>query len=691
MVKPARFQNRIELLQGTLDLLVLRTLQWGPQHGYGIAQAIKSNSSDVLAVDTGSLYPALHRLERQKLIASSWKVSDNRQRTKVYRMTAAGKRHLSAERSRWERLVDAMGGILNAPRPEEILMGRRRNRDAELDEELHSHLAMATRDRIERGEAPDAAAAAARREFGNMRQVQEATRDAWGRRWVSQLGQDLRVASRTLWRSPFFALVTIATIALGISATTTAFTVVNAVLLRPLPFADADQLLRIWSAMLERGDSRATSSMPDYRAMRADTRTLESLGAYTSTRFNLTDTGEPERLEAARASASLFRTLRVEPLIGRPMEDADEVWGQHHVALVSERLWRSRFGANRDVVGRVLLLDDQPYEVVGVLPALMQLPETSADVWVPLSYAPDSSMNTRGNYVLHLIGRRRAGVSEAAVTADLAAALTHAKADVGVAVMDLRGSIVGDVSATLQLLLATTVVVLLIACANVASLLLARTMTRVPELAARAALGASSGRLMRQLLTESLLLSVCGGLVGFMLANVAVGLVRTYAPPDVPRLDTVAIDWQVGIVVVLGTFASGLLFGAMSIRRALTAVAQPLRDVSRGGTAGRAHVQAREVLVVAEIAMTLVLVVATSMLLLGFVQLAETPLGFTPDGVFTARLDFPEARYPDAAMPGVADALVQRVAALPGVSVAGVATALPLTPTGWGKLLTVQG
>lgn len=570
---------------------------------------------------------------------------------------------------------------------------RRRRHD--LDAELQSHLAMSIRDRIARGQSPAEAELAARHEFGNRLLVEETTRAAWGWTRMDRFTQDVRFGLRTLIKAPGFAVVSILTLALGIGATTAVFSVVDNVLLQPLPFRDPDRLVMVFSHHSTLGDSLNTSP-PDFRALRDRMQTLDTLSALYTNAYNLSGNGEAERLLGDAVSAEFFRTLGVTPVLGRDFRPDEEQWGHHRVAILSNTFWRNHLGSRRDVLGATLTLNREPYQIIGVLPPGFRL-FNERQLFVPLAFAPDDVMNTRDNHFLIMIGRLKLGVSEQtslaearAVMADLEKQFPENKG-IGANVKPLRDQLVGDLRSALLVLLGAVTFVLLIACANIANLLLARAARRRREVALRAALGAGRGRLAQQFVTESLVMSAIGGTLGLLLAHFALQLLPL-AGDILPQLRPVTINGRVLAFTFAASLVTAILFG---LAPAFSAFHVNLNDALKHGThssqIGDPNRRVRSSLVIAEVAIAIVLLVAAGLMLRSFDRLLHVDSGFDPHHVLTFAVDLPPA-YGDAnaftATPRAAslfDSLLSRIQSMPGVQSAGAVSSLPLRGENWGK------
>jgi predicted permease len=389
----------------------------------------------------------------------------------------------------------------------------RAQRDRELAEELASHLEMHVEDNVRAGMAPDEARRQAVLKLGGVEQTKEAYRDRQRLPAVEMLAQDVRLAVRRMRLSPGFSAAAVAVLALGIGANTVMFSVVNALLLRPLPYADADRLLRAQMIDAASRQELATAA-PDFYEYRAANRTFEQLAALYARPLDLTGHGDPERIRALIVSAEFLDVLRTPPALGRGFARDDERWGDHRVVLLSDAFWRARFAADPAVLGRSITLGAEPYTVVGVMPAGFSFLGTEAAVLIPMSFAPGDNQNSHNNYFLTMVGRLRPGTPASAALADLnrlseSIAQEHPEnRGTAIGVMPLQEALVGDVRPALLVLFGAVAFVLLITCANLANLVLARAAARRREIAVRLSIGASRRRVLRQLLTESVLLAV---------------------------------------------------------------------------------------------------------------------------------------------------------------------------------------
>ncbi len=493
--------------------------------------------------------------------------------------------------------------------------------------------------------------------------------------------RNLRFALRSLRRAPAFTLAAVATLALGIGANTAVFSVVNAVLLNPLAYPDADRLVVVWGRHTTIG--RETASLPDFLDWRSQNRSFEALAAMTQTRFNLTGAGEPEVVRGALATPNLWQVFGVTPSVGRAFRAEEEASGAPRVAMLGEDYWRRRFAGQPDIVGRQVLLSGVPYTVVGIVPAAVRL-EQPVEIWTPL--ATDSTRPRRGDF-LTVFGRLRAGVTMSGAQEEmttiarrLEAQYPESNTNWGAEVVGLREQMVGEIRPALLVFMGAVALVLLIACANVANLTLARVAGRMREVTIRSALGASRGRLAKELLLESLVLGVLGGTCGLLLAVWGLDALRSLAPGTIPRAYEIGLDLRVlGFALVLA-LGSGLLFGLAPVwRLGGCDLRDGLTDGSRNVAGGTGIARARAALVLGEVALAFVLLVGAALLLRSFNRLQQVDPGFTGDRVLTARVTLPRVRYADPeTRRALADQLVGRVAGQPGVRAVSLVSDAPL-------------
>ncbi len=528
---------------------------------------------------------------------------------------------------------------------------------------------------------------------------------------MQKLLQDLRFAIRQLRKSPGFALTTILTLALGIGATTAIFSLINAVLLRPLPFPESDRLVYVQKA--NRG-SDATSrgrveiaeplSYPDFADYRAENHCLSDFASYGGYRMTLSGTGDPERLEGQAVSADFFRVLSVNPMLGRGFIREDEKPGMH-VVVLSHELWASKFGAARDIVGGSITLDGARYTVIGVMPPgfLFPIENPPAQFWVSMSVASEGEMpvsGQRGADMLDAVGRLRDGIGIEQARADLSViARTLAaqypdtnKTQTAAIVEPLREHVIGSTRPALRTLAAAVGLLLLIACANVAGLMLARASRRRPEIALRAALGATRLEILRQIVVESVVLSVVGGAFGTACAALLLRAFLRLAPQDLPRSNRVSVDLAVLIFAVAVSVVTGLLFGSLPawhMSRLDPSLA--LREGARGITHRQAQHRLHNFLVVAETAVSLTLLIGAGLFIRSFVRMLQVDPGFDPRHVLTAALNVPESRYPGLKRVQFYDQVLARMAAMPGVESVAAGFPLPFTSGNLSISFSIKG
>ena len=552
-------------------------------------------------------------------------------------------------------------------------------RKKELNEEIASHLQMAARDREARGESATHARAAAQRELGNAGVIQDVTHDQWAWTWLEDLLQDLRYAARTLRKNPGFTMVAVLTLALGIGANTAIFSLVNGVLLRPLPYAQPDRLVG------------ATQYYPKgpLVVMRQQSRTMELVGVSDNKEFNLTGSGDPVRLIGNSVAADFFSMLGAQPAMGRTFHDGEDQPDKDRAVILSHALWEHRFNADPNIVGKWITLEGEGREIVGVMPADFRFPSPKTELWVPLHLDPRNTGDYWGDSYMALIGRLRPGATLEQARAELKtmrplvlAAYAWRMPDNSFAdssIVSLEEAIVGDARGKLLILLGAVSLLLLIACANVANLLLARATTREKEVAVRVALGASCWRILRQLITESVLLSLLGGALGLGVAVGGLSILKATLPPDTPRLVDVALDGQVLGFTALLAILTGVIFGLVPALGALKVdmTATLKSGGQRSATTGN-H-RASNMLVVGEVAVSMILVIAAGLLVKSLWILSSTSPGFRPERVVTARIT-PNESFCEVSGRCLAfyNELLERARALPGVRDVAAVNGLPL-------------
>jgi putative ABC transport system permease protein len=517
----------------------------------------------------------------------------------------------------------------------------------------------------------------------------------------ADLGQDLRYALRMLAKNPAFTVIAVVALALGIGANTAIFSVVNAVLLRPLPFKHPEQLVMVWENAAHLGFPKDTPSPANFLDWQKQAQSFTGMAAMTERSFNFTGVGEPERLEGRRVSANLFDLLGVPAGLGRTFVADDDRPGTH-VVLLSHSLWQRRFGSDPAVIGRALTLNGESYTVVGVMPPFVQLPGYSVrndQVWVPIAF-PQEEASQRGNHFLEVIARLKPGITleQARAEMETIAARLAQQYPVynmrrGAMVVPLHEQVVGDIKPALLVLLGAVGFVLLIACANVANLLLARAAVRQKEIALRLAVGASRSRLTRQFLTESVLLAMFGAGLGLLLAFAGIRILGAFIPPSIAQIQAINIDGTVLTFTVLVAALTGIAFGlAPAIQGSHLDLNDTLKEGGRDSAGGVRGHRARGLLVIGEVAISFVLLIGAGLLINSFLHLRKLDPGFRPDHLLTMKVDLSEVKYPDREQrASFFNEVIRRVRALPGVRSAAVANNLPLTYDGDSMFVSVEG
>jgi putative ABC transport system permease protein len=572
------------------------------------------------------------------------------------------------------------------------LFGKAR-RDADLEDELHAHLEMLAEDNVRRGLSPAEARYAARRSFGGLEQARESYREQRGLPLIETLGQDVRCGLRQLRRSPVFAAVAVATLALGIGANTAIFSVVYAVLLKPLPFRNPGRLVRLFEANSRAGIPADGCSYPEFQEWQKLNHTFSGMAAVQAHELTLTGRGEPTVVRVGDVTADFFSVLGVPPLVGRTFLPSDDQPGGAPVVVISDQLWRGRFGADPGLIGSTIDLDKRPFTVVGVMPGAFHfsfLEEgPSRQLWIPIVQDPLFGGWARRPtlHFLTAIARLKPGVSWALGRPDMQALANrlwprYRPGDRGwtIRAASLREAVTGDASAPLLLLLAAVGLVLLMACSNVANLLLARATSRAREFAVRAALGAGRARILRQLLTESAVLGLAGAVLGVALAYWGVHGLSGLLPPGFPRADSIRVDGAVLAFALALSLGASLLFGlAPALFAADPRLHTTLQESAGRPGEGQGRQRARNFLVAAEVALAMLLLVAASLMIRSFAALLSVNPGFNTRKILKAEVSLPRFLYSTPQQwIAFSDEVLARIQAAPGLHDTAVALPLPL-------------
>jgi predicted permease len=562
---------------------------------------------------------------------------------------------------------------------------------------IQEHLEERTEELMEGGMTRDEATQKARREFGNVTVIAERSRQVWQSPMLESIWADVRFALHQLRKAPGFAITAILTLALGVGATTAIFSVVKAVLLNSLPYKDPDRLVAVWTANDARDGKPHPSTAADFAAWKQRSGVFEDLAPSYDNERTLTGQGAPQLLIGYAVSANYLRILDVEPQVGRLYNDEEDRPGGPQVALLSDSLWRATFHADPEIVGKAITLDGSPFTVLGVMPPRFNYP-SSVQVWTPAAISPAAFDDYDHTYV-RILGRLKPGVSlaeaqKAANAVEAQLAVAHPNTDSGnrVVLVSLQEQLVGDIRKPLLLLMAAVTLVLLIACANTAGLALARDAERQKEIAVRLALGATRLRLLRQFVTESLVLAVIGGAIGLPLAFAGTHFLLMLFPNDVanldiPKLTQIPMDRGVFLFAFAITLLTAVLSGIAPVLKAMrTRADSAMTDNARGSTASRRSNRSRNAIVISEVALSLILLTAAGLVVASFERVVNADLGFQPDHVLSLEVLLPANRYPQAdqtKMRVFVREVTRRLNTLPGVKPAGATDYLPLSGF-WG-------
>ena len=579
-----------------------------------------------------------------------------------------------------------------------------KKRSSDLERELRSDIELEEEEQRENGLPPEEVHYAARRAFGNATLIKEQTRETWGGMWIERLLRDLRYALRQLARAPGFTLTAVLTFAIGIGGVTAVFSVVLAVLLRPLPFKDSGQLISLHEH-IEGVSHGLNVTAPDVLTFERATNAFTAVGGFVGSGYELTGAGAPFKARAERVTASLFPLLGIDPMLGRTFtrqEDDDA----SPVVVISYALWKDRFHGDPNVLRTTVDLDRRPYAIIGVMPRSFEFPLDAGrlshrDLWVPMSFTAVEKKSEGNNFDFSAIARLKPGIAMPQAQQDVDRVMAGIQAQYPVnggvkihaSFVLLREEVIHNARPILRILLGAVALILLIACSNLANLLLVRSAGRRRELGMRMALGAARKTLFRQLLTESLALSCLGGAAGTALAVVLVRLAAAKLPDSLPRLSEIGISWPLLFAAVLLTGVTGLLCGLVpAIQSTRRDVLDSLRDGGRGAGHSRRLSHLRSGMVVLEIGLAMVLLVSSGLLLRSFAKMLEVDPGFEPSHVLTASLALPGVNYPtQQKVNALFSTLQQRLESEPGVKSVGFASNIPIVGQKPGRLIAPQG
>ncbi len=572
---------------------------------------------------------------------------------------------------------------------------KRRNRDDELDDEIRSHLRMAARDREARGEGAQAAEQDARRELGNVALIKEVTREMWGWRWAEQARQDARYAWRTIRKNPGFAAVAIGTIALGIGMNTAVFSLMDAVLLARDPYPNVSRLVVLHQSQPELGEISLGASTAELFDYKNRNRTCRYLAGYEEDDYDLTGGREPERITGVRVTSDLFGTLGVWPSLGRAFTASEDVYGAPKLAVLSYGFWQSRFGGTPDVLGHSLRLNEREYTIIGVMPQNFEFPATRTGLqaapalWVPMQFSPDELRDRAGSYDVNVAGLLKDGVSLAKSRQDMRRIVGEFEREnpdiyTGNVKTQVRVDALGAEEFArkkpgLLILSAAVGLVLLIACANVANLLLARVGSRQREIAVRSALGASGLRLIQQILSESVALSLSGAVLGCGLAQLLIRLAAKFGPQEPAELQSMHLNWRVLAVALAVSIVTGIACGLVPTAEwRARSEGDALKQSGRSVTDSRTSRKIKNFLVVIEAALAIMLLIGAGLLIRSFETILRVPPGFDPHGLVIVRTSFNRQRYSTPERRHSAERLImERLRAMPGVETAALTTHIP--------------
>ena len=576
----------------------------------------------------------------------------------------------------------------------------RNTTEHELSDEMRFHLEQQIEENIVAGMTPQEARRAATREFGGVEQVKEECRDTRRVNFLDNLLKDIRYGLRMLRKSPSFTFFAVAVLALGIAANSAIFSIADAVLIRALPYRDSNRLVMVWEDSSAYGFPKDTPAAGNFYDWKSRNQVFEDVAALPyGGSFNLTGEGTPEELSGKRATANIFSVLGVRPALGRDFRPEDDVPGAPHVAILSHGLWIRRFGADPQIVGKEISLNYEKCTIIGVMSRGVQFPDRETELWVPARFTKEQLAN-HGNHFLQVVARLKPGVSLKTANANLATIAKQLEREhpdsnvkVGAFAVPLREELAGDVRPAILMLVGAVCFVLLIACANVANLLLSRATGRRRELAMRLALGATRSRVIQQMLTESILLSLTAGAAGLLLSVWGTQFLAALIPNGIAPVTGAGVDSRVLLFTLIVSLATGILFGVIPASRVSQFhLAFSLKQGGGQSGVGSGGHRLRDVLVICEVALAIVLLAGAALMIRSLQNLYHLDPGFRADHVLVMRTPLPRQKY-EAFAPRVAfyDQVLAKVEALPGVIAAGYTTWVPLTNSGGATGITIEG
>ena len=577
---------------------------------------------------------------------------------------------------------------------------RRNAVEQELSSELRFHIERQVQENVSAGMTPQEARRTAMRDFGGVEKFKEECRDTRRANYVENLLQDIRYGLRMLRKSPSFTFFAVGVLALGIAANSAIFSIADDVLLRPLPYRDANRLVMVWEDSSAFGFPKDTPAPGNFADWRARNQVFEDMAALSySGYFNLTGSGTPEALEGRSVTANLFSVLGVSPALGRDFRPEDDVPGAFSVAILSHGLWLRRFGGDPNIVGKDILLNHEKCTIIGVIKRGLPFPDRETELWVPIRFTKEDLAN-HGSHYLQVVARLKTGVLLKAANADLSVIAKQlekehpeSNAKVGAFAVSLREEVAGDVRPAILMLVGAVCFVLLIACANVANLVLSRATGRRRELAMRLALGATRVRIIQQMLTESILLAVFAGAAGLLLSVWCTKFLATLIPDGIAPMTGTGVDGRVLLFTLAVSLATGILFGIIPASRVSQfRLAHSLQQGGgRGGVGAGGH-KLRNALVICEVALAIVLLAGAALLIRSLQNLYHLDPGFRADHVLVMRTSLPFPKYEDfARRTSFYDQVLAKVERLPGVVAAGYTTWVPLTNWGGATGITIEG